>query len=65
MENKRQKSTIDISGLNLEEISGATILDAYILPDDGDGEELWIILNNGKQIEISLHDEGFIIVQSD
>lgn len=56
--------TIDYQMLDPKEIIGQTIIDIY-LHKDVDGDELQIMLENGKQIEICLLDNGSVHVQSD
>ena len=56
---------IDFQMLDNKEILGKRIIDVY-LHEDSEGQELQIILEDGKQIEISFnHIENKIIVQSD
>jgi len=56
--------TMDLQEINLEELLDKRIVDITLLVDS-DGEELQIILEDGKQIEISLFDNGKIHVQTD
>jgi len=56
---------IDFQMLDNKEILGKRIIDVY-LHEDTDGQELQIILEDGKQIEISFNaTENIIMVQSD
>lgn len=54
----------DTNMLDLKEVLNKQIIDIH-LHKDNDGEELQIILEDGKQIEICLLDNGKIHVQSD
>jgi len=56
--------TIDYQMLDNDEILGKTIIDVDLYKDN-DGEELQILLSDGKQIEICLLDNGRLHVQSD
>jgi len=55
---------IDHQMLDEKEVLNNKIIDVH-LHHDSDGDELQLQLDNGKQIEISLHDEGYVLVQSD
>lgn len=56
---------IDFQMLDNSEIMGKRIVDVH-LHEDNDGQELQIMLEDGKQIEISFNDvENTIMVQSD
>lgn len=50
--------------LDPEEVIGKRIVDIY-LHSDVDGDELQILLEGGKQIQICLLDSGKVHVQSD
>jgi hypothetical protein len=54
----------DTSMLDLKEVLNKQIID-ICLHKDNDGEELQIMLEDGKQIEICLLDNGKIHIQSD
>jgi len=54
----------DTNMLDLKEVLNKQIVDIH-LHKDNDREELQIILEDGKQIEICLLDNGKIHVQSD
>lgn len=56
--------TIDYQMLDLKEILGKKIVDID-LHTDTDGDELILLLEDGKQIEICLLDCGMVHVQSD
>ena len=56
--------TIDYQMLDPGEIIGKKIIDIY-LHRDNDGDELQLILDDGKQIEICLLDCKMVHVQSD
>lgn len=56
--------TIDYQMLDPKEILGKKIIDIY-LHRDVDGDELQLLLEDGKQIEICLLDNGTVHVQSD
>lgn len=56
---------IDFKMLDKNEILGKRIIDVY-LHEDSDGQELQLILEDGKQVEISFnYGDNKIIVQSD
>ena len=56
--------TIDYQMLDLKEILGKKIVDIY-LHTDADGDELQLLLEDGKQIEICLLNCGKVHIQSD
>ena len=56
--------TIEYGMLDVEEILGKKIVDIYLHRDE-DGDELQLLLEDGKQIEICLLDSGVVHVQSD
>jgi hypothetical protein len=60
----RSSETIDYQMLDPREILNKRIVDIH-LHKDGEGDELQIILEDGKQIEICMTDSGKIHVQSD
>jgi hypothetical protein len=65
---KKQKyeesKTIEYGMLDPEEILGKRIVDIH-LHKDADGDQLELLLEDGKQIEICLLDNGVVHVQSD
>jgi len=56
--------TIDYQMLDPDEILGKKIVDIYLHTDE-EGDELQLLLEDGKQIEICLLDCGRVHVQSD
>lgn len=56
---------IDYQMLDNEEVIGKKIVDIYLHKDPVEGDELQLLLEDGKQIEISLLLKGTILVQSD
>ena len=61
---KRISKTIDWSMLDKKEVLNKKIIDIVFF-EDQDGDELHILLEDGKQIEIMLHSDGYVHIQSD
>jgi len=60
----KASKTIEYGMLDSKEILGKKIVDIYLHKDE-DGDELQLLLEDGKQIEICLLDSGIVHVQSD
>lgn len=57
---------IDYGSLDPKEILGKKIIDIYLYQDPIEGDELHLLLEDGKQIEISYNTvEKQVMVQSD
>ncbi len=64
MDKSRFTKTIDWTMVDLTEAIGKKIVDVVFF-EDPDGDELHILLDDGKQIEIMLHADGYVHVQTD